>query len=165
MTESTFPSKLGRYSIVTTEDGHETLKSHYFDESCHSTSGAWDETKYNYFDGCKILEKYKDQERTHLTIFEVGFALGYGPLVCFSELLKLEEQKPVTFVSSELDTDFIKWTLSESRLAEFLKEQNAKIEDRETYVDVSFKHFHLFILKGDLRNSVDELTHLLILKC
>ena len=161
MTESTFPSKLGDYSIVKTEDGHETLKSHYFDEACHSTSGAWEETKHNYFDGCEILEKYSNQENTHLTIFEVGFALGYGPLICFSELLKSEIQKPVIFVSSELDTDFIKWTLNESRLAEFLKERNAEIQDREKYVYVSFMHFKLYILKGDLRHSVNELRHLL----
>lgn len=153
-----FIGDLGHYQVVETEDGHETLKSEYFDEACHSTSGAWEETKYNYFEGTKVLEKYCSDEILELTIFEVGFALGLGPHVVFNELEKLNIKKKVTFISCELDLSFIKWTLNKSHFSEYLKSKNAKITESKNYFEVHWKNFSLFIIKGDIENTMDVIS-------
>ena len=161
MKDITFEGDLGDYTLIETEDGHRTLKSHFFEENCHSTSGAWEETLHNYFKGAQVREKY--QNNNPLVIFEVGFALGIGPHVCFKELLKETIKNKVIFISSEIDEKFITWTLNHSEFAFFLKENKASITDYEKYVEVTFQNFHLYILKGDLRKSikhVQEITHL-----
>ena len=46
--------KHSTYDKIETEDGSMTLYSHLYNEACHSTSGAINETHTHYINGCKI---------------------------------------------------------------------------------------------------------------
>lgn len=97
---------LGAYEVIETEDGTQTLYSPEFQENCHSTAGATQETLYNYILGTNLLEKAVNQEK--INILEVGFATGLGLKVTLESLhekksensLMLEE---LNFISTELD--------------------------------------------------------------
>ena len=58
-----------------TEDGTFTLENLSFQENCHSTAGAYQETLFNYIQGTEIQKKVHLPE---INIFEVGFGLGFG---------------------------------------------------------------------------------------
>jgi tRNA U34 5-methylaminomethyl-2-thiouridine-forming methyltransferase MnmC len=90
---------LGTYEFLETDDGTMTLHSAYFDEACHSTSGALKETIHNYVLGTKVPQRL---ERGPLCVFEVGFATGLGLKATLLNA-SYDHHKNLTFVSSELD--------------------------------------------------------------
>lgn len=92
------------HTFVETLDGTLTLFSEAFQEACHSTAGAKEETLLHYFNGCKILEKLEAVDS--LTILEVGFGLGIG----FKTTLELyPKNKKLHFISLELDQNLLQW--------------------------------------------------------
>lgn len=114
MTEKPLPPP--HHSWIETEDGSLTLFSDYFQESCHSTSGAKAETILHYFNGCEVDKKIN----THspLNILEVGFGLGVGFLTTYELLPK---NKNYHFVSLELDKNLLEWFKEQHLTHEFLK--------------------------------------------
>lgn len=100
---STYTPPAG-HQLVLTEDGTFTFFSEAFQEACHSTAGAKNETILHYIEGCKILEK--SNFHSPLVIFEVGFGLGIGFL---TTLEKLSSDKEWHFISVELDINLLNW--------------------------------------------------------
>ena len=99
------------HTLITTEDGSTTLHSQRFDEACHSTSGAREETRVHYLEGCRVHELLTQYPHVH--ILEVGFGTGLG----WQETLALSQKVPatfLTFVSLELDEELVKWALPEA---------------------------------------------------
>ena len=91
------------YKKTPTEDGSFTFKSLNFDENCHSTSGAIQETIYNYIEATKV-----NSLRLPITnIFEVGFGLGIGAILSFQEAKK--QNKKLNFYSIEIDEKLVIW--------------------------------------------------------
>lgn len=127
---------LGAYEIIETEDGTQTLFSPEFQENCHSTAGATQETLYNYVLGTSVLEKADKQEK--INIFEVGFATGLGLKVTLENLYQKNIQNPL--VLKELN--FISTELDELITLHFLKnlESEGHIKNIEVITEKSLKY-------------------------
>jgi len=91
------------YEKTPTDDGSFTFKSLNFDENCHSTGGAIEETIYNYIESTDVNNL--SLELTN--IFEVGLGLGVGPILSFIEAKK--QNKKIHFYSMEIDENLIHW--------------------------------------------------------
>lgn len=102
---------------VPTEDGSHTLYSEAFQEACHSTSGAREETLLHYLKGCQVEAKFEDQDQ--VSILEVGFGLGIGFLTTLEVLS--QQTKPWKFLSLEIDRDLLEWFRQENHTHPFLK--------------------------------------------
>lgn len=94
------------HSLVPTSDGSFTLHSERFDENCHSTAGALEETRLHYLEGCQVERLL--QEHAQVAVLEVGFATGLGWRLT-QELAARYPKSRLTFVSLELDEELIQW--------------------------------------------------------
>lgn len=141
-----FQGTLGQYHWQETDDGSQTLYSDHFQEACHSTAGAYQETLHNYVEGCAVserLEQVKD-----FTIFEVGFATGLG-LRCTLDKLQ-NATIPFHFISCELDQ-----VLVEQSLQQFPEFVGSMIEKEGlTYFQGACDRKKLTILIGDVRHTL-----------
>ena len=135
---------------VETEDGSFTLFSETFQEACHSTSGARQETLLHYIHGCKIKEKILTQ--TSLSILEVGFGLGVGFLTTLNFLI--EFKKPFSFLSLELDEKLLEWFRLQNLTHPFLKDLEWIEERGSKRLEVKTSSFQLVILCGDARQTL-----------
>ena len=128
---------------VPTEDGSHTLFSEAFQEACHSTTGAREETLLHYIQGCQIEAKFAAQK--HVAILEVGFGLGIGFLTTLEVLSS--QNKPWSFLSLEIDQKLLEWFRLENLHHPFLKhlswDGNKLIAKNE--------QIELIILCGDAR--------------
>ncbi len=90
---------LENYKLIKTDDGSMTLYSKKYGEACHSTSGAREETRVHYIQGCEI-EKLA-QHNDEISILEVGFGTGIG----FDETIKICKKYncKLNFYSFEID--------------------------------------------------------------
>lgn len=131
---------------VETSDGTKTLFSERFQEACHSTSGAKEETLLHYIKGCGIEQKIFDQSELH--ILEVGFGLGIGFLTTF-EVLK-QTTKPWSFLSLEIDEQLLEWFRIENLEHPFLK--NLKWDQKT--LRCKNENIELTILCGDARKTL-----------
>lgn len=144
-----FKGELGQYSFIQTDDGSYTLHSEIFDENCHSTDGAIEETLFNYVYGCNVPERIKEKDHV---IFELGLGIGIGYLTTVNSLSK--DAKGLTFISCEIDPGLI----------QFLKE-NADIHGHENYPEfkdlsrenglwsASKNGNKLIVIEGDIRKE------------
>lgn len=127
------------HTLVITEDGSPTLHSQRFDESCHSTSGAREETLVHYLAGCRVHELLT--EHLHVHILEVGLGTGLG----WQETLALSQTVPtsfLTFVSLELDEELVKWALPEATRHQ---------ADQRIWYQQDFPRAQLKVIVGDAR--------------
>lgn len=152
-----FDGKLGSYKIIKTQDGSDTVYSSFFDENCHSLSGAYEETIYNYIEGCELGAKLEKQDS--ITIYEVGFGVAVGPLALLNYLEEHPEflNKKVNFHSTELDPNFVLWVLDNSEFAIKYKKELAIISKSATKVEFIIKNVNFTIWLGDARISVQNL--------
>jgi len=124
------------YKLIETEDGSFTVHSPLYDEACHSTSGAIEETLLHYIRGCEILK------RTNPVILEVGFGTGLG----FNETLKAAKT-PFHFISLEIDENMI----------EIAKENYPSLNDlkkNDNILSIDNEEFKLDIIVGDAREKL-----------
>ena len=106
-----FNGSLGHYKVIKTKDQSHTLFSEAFNEACHSLDGAWEETSFNYLEGCGIPEKAEKLGEKALSVLEVGFGLGVGLQVVCDFYEKSGPEKSFFFTSLEIDKGLIEWTL------------------------------------------------------
>lgn len=114
MAEKEFSGVLGNYTWQETEDGSKTLYSHFFSEACHSTSGAKEETLFNYWQGCQIAERAN--QYSPFTILEIGFGPGIGLETTVEEWQKLNSPSKLHFLSVELDKALVEAFLPEAKV-------------------------------------------------
>jgi len=138
--------------VVPTEDGSSTLYNAYFDECCHSTSGAYQETLTHYFEGCQVANKSIIQQE--LNILEVGFGSGLGLKVTIEQARLNKLTKPINFISLELDRASCDWALTHTlidqrQLSDFLKYEQDQLVGQIDNINV-------VVLIGDARR---ELPH------
>ena len=148
MGKSNFISELGEYSWVETDDGTQTLYSHYFNEACHSTGGAYEETLFNYVHGCRILSLNKPQIR----VFEVGFGTGLGFICTLDEIKKLSTPPFLDFFSCELDGELVAFSLKKLRL-DYIHEEIAGVQT----ITVKNDQYNLSVFIGDIRKNMPVL--------
>ncbi len=140
---NSFSGKLGHWNSVNTDDGSTTLYSEYFDENCHSLSGARLETVFQYIDGCKITSINNPR------ILEIGFGTGIG----FEETYKaLHQLRSFHFTSLELDSALVDWFVNNTIL-----DLNLNFRVLDTYAELKTTQFDLKIVFGDARDSIKTL--------
>lgn len=140
---------LTNYRFIQTDDGSTTVFSEAYGETCHSTSGAIEETKLHYIDGCEIVKRSHDIG--NIQIFEVGFGVGIG----FFETLKALDKKFI-FVTTEIDEELVEWVLDNNTILTSAK----KINSPTPYYYLNTERFELYILLGNARESILHLSHL-----
>ena len=146
-----FNGKLGSYKVIKTDDNSTTLYSEYFDENCHSTSGAVEETNYNYILGCDILEKSTKSDK--LTIFEVGLGIGLGPRLSYEALINSSAK--VKFISTEIDEGLVQYSKNHNETQIFKNLERIQTDNLLYYYSKT-KNFELYILIGDARVTTEE---------
>jgi chorismate dehydratase len=131
------------HTKVETGDGTFTLFSEAFQEACHSTTGAKEETILHYVNGCKILEKIFQHDP--LVILEVGFGLGIG---FKTTLEKIPKKRKFHFISMEIDRELLEW----------FRESNPELNLNwnENLLETNHEDFKLTIIQGDARTKVPE---------
>jgi tRNA U34 5-methylaminomethyl-2-thiouridine-forming methyltransferase MnmC len=157
MKNKTLNFSLGKYELVETDDGSQTLLSTYFDENCHSTAGAWEETEYNYFYGCKLDEKLKTQNQ--LTVFETGFGIGAGLYVIIDKLGQTDFDGSLKFISCEMDEKLTLWALRESDLAKkYLTDASIGKEEYSgiTVITCQIRNIKAYVIIGDIRETFNK---------
>ncbi len=140
---------------VETSDGSRTLFSEAFQEACHSTSGAREETQLHYIKGCCIEDKLS---AGNLSILEVGFGLGIGFVETY-ETLK-SHQKKWSFLSLELDRDLLEWFRLENLEHPFLKHLTWTPCGSFSLLEADNELVSLRILCGDARTTLAEYAKL-----
>ena len=133
------------HQLMPTDDGSFTFKSLNYQENCHSTNGAIEETIYNYIDSCQVNKL--DLPETH--IFETGLGLGLGPMLSFLQA-KIQNKK-IHFYSCEIQEDLIVWLKqnSSSKINEvFPFSKLEKVHDKYYYAEG--KHGSLTVFCGDV---------------
>lgn len=136
--------KLGQYQKVLTDDGSTTYFSEYFQEACHSTSGAMAETDLHYIKGCQIESKLDTDET--ISVLEVGFGTGIGYLQ--TKKLADSKQKLIYFYSFELDQHLVELFANQYKL-NFTQEKNVFI------LKDSWIHLHIYV--GNARETIKKL--------
>jgi len=137
---STFTPPKG-HQIVLTDDGTYTLFSEAFQEACHSTAGAKDETILHYIEGCRILDK--SNIHSPIVILEVGFGLGIGLLTTIE---KLPKNTKCHFISVEIDRDLLEWFKNEHPELNF--------QWKENLLQGQFESVEITIVQGDARKEL-----------
>lgn len=163
-----FKGSLGNYTILRTEDGSLTVHSGVYDENCHSTSGAWQETVHNYVQGCQVLEKLEVKPK--VTIFEVGFGVGLGIYACLNQIKAHFDNhevifKRLHFISTEIDRDFAIWALTESDFAKEYTLTKSQLVETESKIEVEIDGCLLTILIGDARETITLISDEVLLDC
>lgn len=128
---------------VPTEDGSRTLFSEAFQEACHSTSGAREETLLHYIKGCQVEAKFTRADQ--VSILEVGFGLGVGFLTTL-DVLK-DQIKPWSFLSLEIDRDLLEWFRNQNLEHPFLKH----LQWQGNLLTAKNNQIELTIICGDAR--------------
>lgn len=107
----------GTYIVVVTGDGSLTLHSVAEKESCHSLDGAVGEARYNFIDGCRILEKSRETGR--IAILEIGFGLGLN----FLETCRAMGDAEFEYVALERDRKMVEMVFSSDSEKRLLAEK------------------------------------------
>jgi tRNA U34 5-methylaminomethyl-2-thiouridine-forming methyltransferase MnmC len=146
-----FKGSLGQYKFLSTKDKTPTLFSEAFQEACHSLDGAWEETCFNYLEGCEIPQKSKEGP---LSILEVGFGPGVGLQVVSDFFQKSRPQESFSFYSFELDRGLVEWALSHWP-SKGLPLEGEFIEDGDlSFFKGKIGQGEIFIFMGDARKTL-----------
>lgn len=135
---------------VTTDDGTVTLYNEKFNEACHSTSGATQETITHYFNGCKVAEKLRNLKK--INILEIGFGTGNGFVTTYRKIKSCNlEEYPIKFVSLELDIENIEWAIKH-----YPELNNLPINSNQ--IKFKIENIELEIHLGDARKTIQNLN-------
>jgi tRNA U34 5-methylaminomethyl-2-thiouridine-forming methyltransferase MnmC len=132
------------HTLITTEDGSTTLFSERFQEACHSTSGAKQETLIHYVQGCQVENKLNT--KSIIQILEVGWGTGLG-FQCTQDALS-PLKKNYSFLSLEIDHDLVDWFATRNTQLKWINENGL------TFLRGKIKYCELTILVGDARKTL-----------
>ncbi|WP_419172070.1 tRNA (5-methylaminomethyl-2-thiouridine)(34)-methyltransferase MnmD [Halobacteriovorax sp.] len=144
-----FKTKFSEYQAVTTDDGYITLHSGHFDENCHSTAGALEETLYNYVEGCSVLER---AQASSITILEIGLGVGLGILATFESTKDIANK--IKFITTEIDPELANWVISQASIGKHI----SNLEKNKEFISFNLReNFQVKILLGDARETIKNL--------
>ncbi len=144
------------YQFVPTEDQSVTLFSEAFNEACHSTHGAREETRQIYLEGCDLKGLKKEIKDSPLRILEIGFGAGIGVIETF-KYAKTQELGPVEMITTEIDPDLVDYLLATNEFSSFKVEHNTPLPSDLRKVVASCEDFKLTILIGDARHTLSSI--------
>ncbi len=147
-TSKIFQGQLGAYEVIVTEDESLTLKSGFFDEACHSLSGAKAETRHNYLKNGLFYSKSYKEKKPKLTVLEVGFGLGHGYLETSKALGDAIE---LHFISLELDPSLVSFA------QELSSPVFHELKESAWGFDAQIGPHQLSLILGDARKTITTL--------
>lgn len=137
---------LKNYKSILTDDGSQTLYSKRYQEACHSTHGAAEETRLHYIQGCDLENKLIKNQVAR--ILEVGFGTGIG----LKETLHASQSLgQIEFVSFEIDPELIEYSLREYKW----QHTNQFNNDMDYFVEI--EDAKIFVIVGDARKRIKDL--------
>lgn len=153
-----FRGSLGHYEVIKTCDGSSTLLSAFFGEACHSLSGAYEETLYNYIQGCGVDKWTQNQGKR--TLFEVGFGTGLGLEVTLREV-KASPPPAYDFISTEIDERLAFYALEKcsqknliSNISSHHCSEGSSKKESFSFFKADHPHGKVLILLGDARKVI-----------
>lgn len=156
-----FTGDLGKYELEKTADGSYTLWSEAFNEACHSKNGAYQETLFNYIEGCNLKEIAKKQDT--INILDVGFGMGLGLKVTIEFLRNQGINNQINYFSMELDKKLVEWSIKH-----IMNTKSITIEKQLWAQKKGHQYFHgantnlsILILIGNARKTVPALKDLI----
>jgi tRNA U34 5-methylaminomethyl-2-thiouridine-forming methyltransferase MnmC len=156
----TILGSLGSYTFIKTDDGTQTIFSHYFDESCHSSSGALEETLQNYVLGTEVPSRLQTSQMAQqiFTVLEVGFGTGIGYSATIDALKSRSiSPKSLSFISTELDEKLALFALENLVQGQYLKGYEKVIESGLTYFKgITHDGQFMKVLIGDARETIPQ---------
>jgi tRNA U34 5-methylaminomethyl-2-thiouridine-forming methyltransferase MnmC len=141
-----------QYDSVLTDDGSFTLKSVEFDESMHTSAGAFEESVIKYIQPTLYFNKAK----RHLAVLDIGFGIGYNICALLYEWKKQKDKPFLTIISLEKDRSVLPYltNLKFSDERDLIYEQVKKAFFAEHFEQEGFTINMRF---GDARQSVVQL--------
>lgn len=138
--------------FVKTDDGTPTLFLEEYDQSMHSSSGAYEESLLKHIIPSEVLEL----EYENIFVLDIGFGLGYNILALIKEFNEKNKPNKLFIISLEKEKNFtpflnqICFDDSRDTIYEFIK---------ETYISGEgvLGNINLKIIFGDARDSLKTL--------
>ncbi len=138
--------KLKNYKPILTDDGSQTLFSERYQEACHSTHGASEETRLHYIQGCSVPDFIRSHQA--INILEVGFGTGIG----LKETLHATEGLgQVFYLSFEIDPELVEYSLKG-----FDWKHTNLFNNSSDYL-IEIPNAQIIILIGDARSRITDL--------
>lgn len=139
------------YSLYKTLDDSFTLKNHHIDENYHSNAGAHQEAYLKYYDGCSVGQRC---EKNNITVFEVGFGLGYNLIPFLDNLDQLENK--IFYFTSEYDTNLFLELINQIEQL-YPKEHQSFFSSLLEEKKFKSDKIDITILEGDVRSSIQTI--------
>jgi len=143
----------GEYKIILTDDGSASLYSGEYDETMHTTDGAFSEAVVKHVLPSRIIEK----PGMDISVLDVGMGLGYNALALMQRFCEQNTSASLSIVSLEKDFSFLP-------LMDTVTFQDASFQSLYTIVKkaaaegtASFNRITLHVIRGDARNSIVSL--------
>lgn len=152
--------KFGEYQVIITEDGSPTLYGSHFDENCHSLSGAYGETVYNFIEKTNLIDRFRKNKK--ISILEVGFGTGLGFLATIDQCQKkLGDDFFLDFTSLEIDPELPNiaselWSTTEL-FSEKIRNLYSNLEKSEQGFSLKNNLSELIVLTGDARETIRDI--------
>jgi len=145
-----------KHHFIQTQDGSTTLFSEFYQEACHSTYGAKEETLKFYIQNGQLIKKA--QEFWPLNILEIGLGLGLAFELSLQQLILQNINFKLHYVALEKDLELINWAqLNSSSLNQLSWIQVSG--QKTTLLRGTSSQFVIDIIHGNARDAVLEFSH------
>lgn len=138
-----------------TEDGSTTFWNPLYQESYHSSIGAYTEALHKHVIATKIPELAANSIR--INILDLCFGLGYNSLVAIAEAQKINPSILINIIALENDRNIIN-KITELQLPEELNYLQSEFTKLSYVNKIANKNFNVKLVLGDARETVRNLT-------
>lgn len=157
-----------KYILEKTKDGSMSFINTAFNESYHSSIGAYKEALHKHVLACKIkelaLERLRNQNNKEpIKILDVCFGLGYNSGVAIEKIWEINPEQEIEVIGLESDIGIIQ-KISELEISEnyesvhkiltSLSKDIHKSEQGKDFLEFKDKNVNIKVLIDDARNSV-----------
>jgi len=142
--------KRNRAELLETEDGSSTIYLADYDETMHSSHGAYSESLVKHITPSGLLQK-----EGPLSVLDIGFGMGYNVLALLASMAQEDPRRKLEIISLEKDNYY----------GELLKRINFG-DERDTWYtlvrkafteeEVSEGSFHIRVFFGDARDTIED---------
>lgn len=144
----------------TTKDKSSTFFNEKFQESYHSSIGAYTEALHKHVLACAIDKLAK--EKDSLNILDVCFGLAYNSGVAIEKALEVNPKIKINIVALENDIKILKEikNLHVPETYQSINSELAKLADNFNgqQAEINTENFSVKVLIGDARESIKELN-------
>lgn len=138
------------YKIILTGDGSSSLYSDEYDETMHTTDGAFSEAVVKHITPSRIIERMG----TETSVLDVGMGLGYNALALMQRFREVKKKASLSIVSLEKDFSFLPLMETVEFQGPLLQPLYAVIKKAAAEGEASLEGITLRVIRGDARDAV-----------